>query len=123
MEAEGPGQNATDKRFFWLALYAQPALWVALAVVSVVRLQNPIWLSLVGTSKSSFIHLLGKKRFRVQTRKSKESVNMGILILYRVPNIPTGASMHNCLGDSLTWMVCSNCVDLNNHEHAGVFKM
>lgn len=24
--------NATDKRFFWLALYAQPALWVALAV-------------------------------------------------------------------------------------------
>ncbi|KAL8741140.1 MAG: hypothetical protein Q9190_006223 [Brigantiaea leucoxantha] len=41
-------QNATDKRFFWLALYAQPALWVALAVVSVVRLQNPIWLSLVG---------------------------------------------------------------------------
>ena len=48
VESGAPSQNATDKRFFWLALYAQPALWVALAIVSVVRLQNPIWLSLVG---------------------------------------------------------------------------
>ncbi|KAL8920927.1 MAG: hypothetical protein Q9208_005953 [Pyrenodesmia sp. 3 TL-2023] len=47
VESGAPTQNATDKRFFWLALYAQPALWVALAIVSVVRLQNPIWLSLV----------------------------------------------------------------------------
>lgn len=39
--------NATDKRFFWLALYCQPALWVALAVVAVVRLEF-IWLTLVG---------------------------------------------------------------------------
>ncbi|KAL8946035.1 MAG: hypothetical protein Q9222_007517 [Ikaeria aurantiellina] len=48
VESGAPTQNATDKRFFWLALYAQPALWVLLAIVSVVRLQNPIWLSLVG---------------------------------------------------------------------------
>ncbi|KAK0515572.1 hypothetical protein JMJ35_001606 [Cladonia borealis] len=41
------GQNATDKRFFWLALYAQPALWVGLAVFAIVRLENVIWLSLV----------------------------------------------------------------------------
>ncbi|KAL8632360.1 hypothetical protein Q9189_001932 [Teloschistes chrysophthalmus] len=49
IESQGaaPPQNATDKRFFWLALYAQPALWVLLAMVSVVKLQNPIWLSLV----------------------------------------------------------------------------
>ena len=39
--------NATDKRFFWLALYCQPAFWVALAVVAVVRLEF-IWLTLVG---------------------------------------------------------------------------
>jgi len=39
--------NATDKRFFWLALYCQPALWVALAIVAVVRLEF-IWLTLVG---------------------------------------------------------------------------
>ena len=38
--------NATDKRFFWLALYAQPGLWVALAVVAIVKLE-PIWLTLV----------------------------------------------------------------------------
>ncbi|KAF2100143.1 DUF846-domain-containing protein [Rhizodiscina lignyota] len=31
--------NATDKRFFWLAMYAQPALWVALAVVACVKLE------------------------------------------------------------------------------------
>lgn len=39
--------NATDKRFFWLALWAQPALWVALAIVAVVRFEF-IWLTLVG---------------------------------------------------------------------------
>lgn len=40
--------NATDRRFFWLAMYAQPALWVALAVVACVRLQF-VSLILVGT--------------------------------------------------------------------------
>ncbi|KAL9077775.1 MAG: hypothetical protein Q9161_000147 [Pseudevernia consocians] len=42
----GPVQNATDKRFFWLALYAQPGLWVGLAIFALVRLESPIWLSL-----------------------------------------------------------------------------
>lgn len=46
-EPGGKLVNATDKRFFWLALYCQPALWVALAVVAVVRLEF-IWLTLVG---------------------------------------------------------------------------
>jgi hypothetical protein len=49
-QANEPGGrlvNATDKRFFWLALYAQPGLWIALAVVAIVKLQ-PIWLTLVG---------------------------------------------------------------------------
>lgn len=39
--------NATDKRFFWLALYVQPLLWVALAIVAIVKFEF-IWLSLVG---------------------------------------------------------------------------
>ncbi|KAI9802197.1 MAG: Golgi apparatus membrane protein tvp23 [Sarcosagium campestre] len=38
--------NATDSRFFWLALYVQPLLWIGLAVVAIVRLHF-IWLSLV----------------------------------------------------------------------------
>lgn len=42
--------NATDSRFFWMALYVQPLFWVALAVVAIVRFSNPIWLSLVGES-------------------------------------------------------------------------
>ncbi len=36
-------------RFFWLALYAQPGLWVALALIAVLKLEFK-WLSLVGTS-------------------------------------------------------------------------
>ena len=45
-EASG-GQNKTDSRFFWLALYVQPALWCGLAVMALVTLKF-VWLSLVG---------------------------------------------------------------------------
>ncbi|KAF2468251.1 golgi apparatus membrane protein-like protein tvp23 [Lindgomyces ingoldianus] len=38
--------NATDKRFFWLALYAQPVLWILLAIVALASLEF-IWLTLV----------------------------------------------------------------------------
>jgi hypothetical protein len=41
--------NATDKRFFWIALYAQPVLWILLAILALVGL-NFIWLTLVGKS-------------------------------------------------------------------------
>lgn len=47
--------NATDKRFFWIALYAQPALWILLGVVAIIKLisfveMTPLWLTLVGRS-------------------------------------------------------------------------
>ncbi|KAG9257953.1 uncharacterized protein F5Z01DRAFT_670610 [Emericellopsis atlantica] len=38
--------NATDSRFFWMALYVQPVLWVAMAILALVRLQF-LWLPLV----------------------------------------------------------------------------
>ncbi|KAF2799121.1 golgi apparatus membrane protein-like protein tvp23 [Melanomma pulvis-pyrius CBS 109.77] len=38
--------NATDKRFFWIALYAQPVLWILLAVVALASIEF-IWLTLV----------------------------------------------------------------------------
>ena len=41
--------NATDSRFFWMALYVQPLLWIALAILAVVKLEF-IWLTLVGES-------------------------------------------------------------------------
>lgn len=44
--------TAVDRRFFWAALYAQPVLWVVLAIVAVVRLEF-IWLTLVGKFTSS----------------------------------------------------------------------
>ncbi|KIW65607.1 golgi apparatus membrane protein TVP23 [Phialophora macrospora] len=37
-------ENKTDKRFFWLSMYVVPALWVGLAILAIVRLQNLIWL-------------------------------------------------------------------------------
>lgn len=39
--------NATDSRFFWLAIYTQPVLWVALAILAIVRFKFT-WLPLVG---------------------------------------------------------------------------
>ncbi|KAK0754124.1 Golgi apparatus membrane protein tvp-23 [Schizothecium vesticola] len=48
-ESSEPGTkvvNATDSRFFWLAIYAQPMLWVLLAVVALLSLKF-IWLPLV----------------------------------------------------------------------------
>jgi hypothetical protein len=49
--------NPTDKRFFWLALYVQPAGWVAMAIVALARAEL-IWLTLVG----EYTRLLGGKR-------------------------------------------------------------
>jgi hypothetical protein len=40
--------NATDSRFFWISLYAQPVAWVALAIVAILKFEF-IWLTLVGT--------------------------------------------------------------------------
>ncbi|KAE9968260.1 hypothetical protein EG328_007672 [Venturia inaequalis] len=44
--------SATDRRFFWLAVYAQPALWVLLGVVAIIKIIGfidftPLWLTLV----------------------------------------------------------------------------
>ena len=50
-EPGGKVVTPTDKRFFWLALYAQPGLWVALAIVAIVRLHF-LWLTLVGMLRS-----------------------------------------------------------------------
>jgi hypothetical protein len=51
-ESSEPGTktvNATDSRFFWLALYSQPVLWVGLSIVAFINLKF-IWLPLVGES-------------------------------------------------------------------------
>jgi hypothetical protein len=45
--------NSTDRRFFWLALYAQPALWLVMGIVAVIKIItlfaiSPLWLTLVG---------------------------------------------------------------------------
>lgn len=63
-ESAEPGSrdiNATDRRFFWLAMYAQPALWIVLAVVACVKL-NFISLTLVGELTTRGNKLSGKGR-------------------------------------------------------------
>lgn len=45
--------NATDSRFFWLALYVQPVWWILMAILAIIRLQF-LWLPLVGEFSFSF---------------------------------------------------------------------
>lgn len=52
-ESSEPGTktiNPTDSRFFWLAIYSQPVLWVALAILAILRFKF-MWLPLVGKSR------------------------------------------------------------------------
>jgi hypothetical protein len=58
-EPGGKVVTPTDKRFFWLALYAQPALWVALAIVAIVKIHF-LWLTLVGMLRLSSVGCLGE---------------------------------------------------------------
>jgi len=64
----GQTQNMTDKRFFWLALYCQPALWVVLGVLGILRFGNPIWLILIGELVSL---LLGRERWGRRGRRKR----------------------------------------------------
>ncbi|KAL7628383.1 Golgi apparatus membrane protein tvp23 [Parahypoxylon ruwenzoriense] len=52
--------NATDSRFFWLAIYAQPVLWVALAILALVRLKF-MWLPLVGACAPPFPSFIARE--------------------------------------------------------------
>ncbi|PHH53993.1 Golgi apparatus membrane protein TVP23 [Ceratocystis fimbriata CBS 114723] len=48
-ESSEPGSkviNATDSRFFWLALYAQPIVWVVMAILAILKFEF-LWLPLV----------------------------------------------------------------------------
>lgn len=41
------GMNKTDSRFFWLAVYVQPPLWVGLGMMAMFSLHF-VWLVLIG---------------------------------------------------------------------------
>ena len=43
----GDNGNKTDSRFFWLALYVQPALWIGLAIMALIKFSF-MWLSIIG---------------------------------------------------------------------------
>jgi len=68
-EPGGKLVNATDRRFFWLALYAQPGLWVALAVLALVKLEF-IWLTLVGKDPYILMNVKNLARDVLMRRQS-----------------------------------------------------
>lgn len=72
-EPGGKLVNATDKRFFWLALYCQPALWVALAIVAVVKFEF-IWLTLVGGYTSTWPGAGRQPIMRLSVADEKQSL-------------------------------------------------
>ena len=70
-EPGGKVVTPTDKRFFWIALYAQPAFWAALAIVAIVRFKF-IWLTLVGTLEQTSLENYPKEA-RANTTRSHRS--------------------------------------------------
>ena len=75
-ESSEPGTkivNATDSRFFWLAMYAQPFLWIALAVLALIRLMF-IWLPLVG--KLLFLSFAGPRGWVLRSVEIASGVRM-----------------------------------------------
>ena len=70
--------NSTDNRFFWIALYSQPLLWVALAVVAIFKLEF-IWLTLVGEFCSLFPGVLvGRKGGKVKRDMSVMEMGLNV---------------------------------------------
>ena len=65
--------NATDKRFFWIALYAQPVLWILLAVLALASLEF-IWLTLVGTF-TLFCGMEGKREDTMAVKANKQQLS------------------------------------------------
>lgn len=86
--------NATDKRFFWLALYAQPVLWVVLAIIALVSLQF-IWLTLVGEYMGAFLLVCGEMGVVEWERETKLTVMMQLshsFLRLPIPSLSRGAT-------------------------------
>lgn len=74
---ERPAQNMTDKRFFWLALYCQPALWILLGVLAVIKFEF-IWLILIGKSAFFVVRLDEGSSVQNPSIFCQESAQMGV---------------------------------------------
>jgi hypothetical protein len=86
--------NPTDRRFFWLALYAQPALWIVLGAVAIIKIVSfmaltPLWITLV----SKFSLSVRAARSTLTIKKSSPSSSLsptpwrfrGVIALVRLP--------------------------------------
>lgn len=85
-------------RFFWLALYVQPALWVGLAVFAIVKFEF-IWLSLVGEYETSLQSS--------QANTEPDGLVLGLSAIHA----------------DFSPRQYSYCISPYHHEHRGVFAL
>ena len=104
-------QNATDKRFFWLAMYAVPVCWVGLAVLAIVRLQSLIWLVTIG----EWLFLLGFCEGWVARSRSAGAR------LWDTGSQRGKVEQKN--ERLLTWSFCSNRTRPHDHEYDRLLAM
>jgi len=101
-ESSEPGTkvvNPTDSRFFWLALYVQPLLWVLMMVWALIRLDF-LWLPLV-------------------SKLFLESPS-GICCGFREK---AGDGRAGRKGDRYTDVRNSDCIGAHHHEHARILTL
>ena len=102
-EPGGKLVNATDKRFFWLALYCQPALWVGLGIFAIFKLE-PIWLTLVGEFEK-LSRKLGKTDWDCSDcARAYDYEHLGLLKMRQVQ-----PGEWSCRERSLLGIACSQC--------------
>jgi hypothetical protein len=92
-EPGGKVVTPTDKRFFWLALYAQPGLWVALAIVAIVKIHF-IWLTLVGMLRPRSAKPLEESALTIISQPSRLSSLSQTLLLS--PDATSSAKQAAC---------------------------
>jgi len=94
--------SATDKHFFWLALYVQPVVWIIMAILALVRLQFT-WLPLVGESCFFFFFLFSFSFFSqnvvnkvCETRKQAERADVEFLAIALVLAVMNSLAFSRC---------------------------
>ena len=113
--------NATDSRFFWLALYVQPVLWVVMAILALVRLQF-LWLPLVSELPPAHLPLKPASKLRLWF------LNTLFFFMIFTCVLPVLSHEGNCplpfKSNADKWGPhCSHRAGSDGYEHSGLLEM